>query len=53
MNVDSKLSTLAAAARFDVCGCGTNMRSETNIDPTRFIYKAADKAKFPVSVEIS
>ena len=41
MNVDSKLSTLAAAARFDVCGCGTNMRSEINIDPARFIYKAA------------
>lgn len=41
MGVDVKLATLAAAARFDVCGCSSNMRSEANSDPTRFIYKAA------------
>ena len=41
MNVDSKLATLAAAARFDVCGCGGSARSTAHIDPTRFIYKAA------------
>jgi putative DNA modification/repair radical SAM protein len=41
MSVDNKLATLAAAARFDVCGCGGSMRSTANIDPTRFIYKAA------------
>jgi putative DNA modification/repair radical SAM protein len=40
MSVDSKLSTLAAAARFDVCGCGGSVRSTANIDPARFIYKA-------------
>jgi putative DNA modification/repair radical SAM protein len=41
MSVDSKLTTLASAARFDICGCSADMRSETNIDPTRFIYRAA------------
>jgi predicted DNA-binding helix-hairpin-helix protein len=41
MNTDSKLATLAAAARYDVCGCGGSVRSKYNIDPTRFIHKAA------------
>jgi putative DNA modification/repair radical SAM protein len=41
MSVDNKLATLAAAARFDVCGCGGSVRSTANIDPARFIYKAA------------
>ena len=41
MAAEGKLNTLAEAARFDVCGCSSNMRSETNADPTRFIYKAA------------
>ena len=40
MSIDNKLVTLAAA-RFDVCGCGGSLRSTANIDPTRFIYKAA------------
>jgi len=39
MGIDSKLATLAAAARFDVCGCGGGVRSAAGIDPTRFIYK--------------
>ena len=41
MTVDSKLATLAAAARFDVCGCGGSARSAASIDPTRFIHKTA------------
>ena len=41
MSVDDKLSTLAAAARFDVCGCGGSVRSAASVDPARFIYKAA------------
>jgi predicted DNA-binding helix-hairpin-helix protein len=41
MAIDSKLATLAAAAAFDVCGCGGSVKSASTIDPTRFIYKAA------------
>ncbi len=41
MSVGDKLATLAAAARFDVCGCGGSVKAGTTIDPARFIYKAA------------
>jgi putative DNA modification/repair radical SAM protein len=41
MRIDNKLATLAAAAQFDVCGCGGSARSTASIDPTRFIHKAA------------
>jgi len=39
--MDDRLKTLAAAAQFDVCGCGGGMRPRAAIDPTRFIHKAA------------
>ena len=41
MGVDGKLATLAAAARFDICGCGGGARPAASVDPTRFIHNAA------------
>jgi putative DNA modification/repair radical SAM protein len=40
MGVEDRLTTLATAARFDVCGCG-GMRSQAMASPAHFIHKAA------------
>jgi predicted DNA-binding helix-hairpin-helix protein len=40
MGVDDKLKTLAAAARFDVCGGGLTVERPDNL-PAHFIHRAA------------